>query len=436
MKTTWPVVWVLALAAMPSAQTLCTEGPPTTLGSVTVLFTGVPGLQPIPRTTNDGLQIDCAGLPTVQAHVQISEPPPGVPFLGTLLLANGGAGQALYSSESGGLPVLLALQAHGFRVVDHAMTPGWFSDPLSVRKQSCRFATLLAWVHDRYHTEGMFAALGTSSGAGVLGYALSTWNAERYLDLAVFSGGPPMARYDLMCPQPPPASWPAQCAQLFPPFVIECGQPSCSAQSGIFGPALCIKCSPNPTPREHLEESILHPAADTHYPNTRVHLLFGAQDCTGSVTSGLLFYNAVTGEKLYDFVPATPHSLVLTQLGREAIERTVLAGAASFGAPVAVDVPVWPSGGGPLDLHLRGRAGAPYAAVAALNQSTMTLPPFGWLFLAPPWAPIAGGVLDAAGRSVVSLPGSPLTPLIGIDVYVQALVGTILSNGVHVRVQP
>src|SRR5262249_45382105 len=148
-----------------AAPQMCTSGPPTHVGTATLLATGLPSTSTLSNTSIDILRIDCEGLPTIGCSLQISEPPPGVPLRGTILFSSGAQGFAYFGGETLGLPLLVRLQALGFRLVDRGWAPGWFASGGSVRKQSCRYATMMRWVHDNVHTTGPFCVFGSSGGA-------------------------------------------------------------------------------------------------------------------------------------------------------------------------------------------------------------------------------------------------------------------------------
>ncbi len=433
-RTTWTLFTIAIAATTGLRSQSCGSGPPTTLGQVTVVSQGNTLPSPLPNTTFDVLRIDCAGLPPIGLALQISEPPAGVPVRGTIVFCSGGAGVVFYSSEQNGIPLFQRLLAHGFRLVDRLWAPGWFMDTMSIRKQSCRFATALQWIHDQYHTTGVFGAFGQSGGAAELGYAMTTWNAPDLLDLAVFSGGPPMCRFDLQCPDPPPAAWLQQCTSLIPAHVFECGQPAC-VRIRAFN--LCDKCGPGATAAELRAQSVLHTNAVTHYPNTRTHLLIGTQDCFDGVPSGMLYYNAVTSEKVLEFVPRSPHLILFTQPGQDAIVRALLAGAASRPGPATLGFRAWPSIGAEAVLDLHGPNNQPWAVISSLGTSLTPIPAFGWLELAVPMFVRGQGTLDAtSGRDTLRLPMPPNPALIGLDLYLQGLVGTWLTNRIWMRVVP
>lgn len=106
---------------------------------------------------------------------------------------------------------------------------------------------------------------------------------------------------------------------IVPKGVMEC--PSAC----ILGPAngVCKQVSPDPTPEQPLEDSVMHPGAALNYPKTKVFFLFGAHDCGEPVPIGLTYATKLTSEKSIQFVPHTPHPLFSTPEGRDAIRKAI-----------------------------------------------------------------------------------------------------------------
>ena len=103
---------------------------------------------------------------------------------------------------------------------------------------------------------------------------------------------------------------------IVPKGVMEC--PSAC----ILGPAngVCKQVSPDPTPEQLLEDSLMHPGAALNYPKTKVFFLFGAHDCGEPVPIGLTYATKLTSEKSIQFVP---HPLFSTPEGRDAIRKAI-----------------------------------------------------------------------------------------------------------------
>ncbi len=428
-----PAVFLAFALAAPLAAQACTQGPPTTLGTATIVSTAC-SAGSLPRTTCRTLRIDCAGLQPMEVRVRVTEPDPTVPVRGTVVLGTGGGGTDFYGERPGGPELFTALVARGFRCVDRAWVGGgWFSEVASMRKQSCRYATLLTWVHQNVHIGGVFVATGNSGGSAEIGYALTAWGRGDILDVAVPSGGPPMARLDYLCGLS--STWNNLCRTVTPRAFFECGQPVCTI--GGTG-QVCTNCTPTPTAADLEADSILFPGARLAFPRTRVHVVLGGRDCSSAVPAGFLFFAAITTEKALDVAAGTPHWTPETAAGRDAILRAILGGTACRGVPATVHVPAWPSIGGSLGFSVHGPAGGSYAMLMGVGPALFEFPPFGFVFLdLSVVVMVGGGALDpATGRATLSLavPNDPA--LVGATVWDQALAGLCLTNLVRVQIQP
>src|SRR5438552_1853992 len=104
------------------------------------------GPGPIAGTTCRQLRVSCAGVKPILAQIRITEPAAGVPIRGTVVMGSGGGGAGFYGGE-GGRILVGDVAAMGFRVVDRSWDGevGWISEEGGLRKQSCRYATLLTW---------------------------------------------------------------------------------------------------------------------------------------------------------------------------------------------------------------------------------------------------------------------------------------------------
>lgn len=410
------------------AQT-CTSGPPTTLGSVTVQGTTCSKGNRPPNTSCFHVAVACSGIPTLQAELRVSEPEANRRLRGTVVLGTGGGGTEFYFDRPGGKELIQELQQLGFRVVDRRWyDAGWFGSQLSVRKQSCRYATLLTWIHNNVHTKGAFCASGNSGGSAELCYALSTWGRGDILDVAVPTGGPPMARLDYLCL--PSQAWTNQCRSLVPAGRNECLKIDCNVGTHL----VCVGCGSNATAADLQEDSILHSKATLSYPRTRLHMVLGGRDCSSAFPNALLFYNAVTSEKVLEFAPGTPHWTANTPQGREAILRAILGGIAC--RPGSFNVPALPTVSGTLVLDVHGPASRGFLVYVAVGTGRLELLGLGWVFLATPLYQVGGGTLDNAGRGRFSLkvPNNP--SLAGLEFFHQLITGTCVTNLVHVKILP
>jgi hypothetical protein len=288
------------------------------LGSVTEVPDPCPA-GPIANTTCRRLQVSCPGMKTIEVQLRITEPAPGKPLRGTVVMGSGGGGNSFYAGQPPAQPLVKDIAAMGFLVVDRAWTGGWTTHEGGLKKESCRYATLLTWVHDHLHKEGKFVATGNSGGSAEIGYAMTTWQRGDILDLAIPTSGPPIARLDYACVKEASAEWAPICASIVPKGKMEC-TPTCTLGTSND---VCKQVSATPTLEQLHDDSVMHPGALLDYPKTRVHFLYGAKDCGVPVPMGLTWATKVRTEKEIQFVPNTPHGIYLTPEGREAIRNAI-----------------------------------------------------------------------------------------------------------------
>ncbi len=277
---------------------------------------------PIANTTCRRLVVSCPELKPIQVALRITEPAPDVTFRGTVMMGSGSGGNSFYGGDAPGQILVQEIAAMGFRVVDRNWTGGWTTTEGGLRKESCRYATLLTWVHDHLHKGGKFVATGNSGGSAEISYALTTWGRAAILDVAIPTSGPPLGRLDYACVKEASPEWLSLCATIIPKGVMEC------ASACTLGPAnaVCKQVSGSPTTEQLLEDSVMHPGAVVDYPKTKLYFLYGAHDCEEPVPIGLTYATKVTSEKQIRFVPHTPHPLFSTPEGREAIHTAIKEG--------------------------------------------------------------------------------------------------------------
>ncbi|MEW6005566.1 MAG: T9SS type A sorting domain-containing protein [Stygiobacter sp.] len=276
----------------------------------------------LPNTTCRLLEVRCPNLNPIQVQIRITEPNAGVVSRGTVVFGSGSSGTAFYGDRTEAQILFSELAAMGFRVVDRAWLgqDGWTTREGGLRSESRRYATLLTWIHDSVHVSGAFCATGNSGGSAEIGYALTTWKRGDILDLAVPTSGPAVSRLDYACQNPAPSEWSAISDTIIPPGSMSCKPPI------ILSPnhSVCQQCSDNPTLEQLRYDSVVHPDAVLHYPKTKVHFIYGMNDCAGpSVPIGLTWSSQVTSAKVIEFVPNTSHSIVTSTEGREAIRNAI-----------------------------------------------------------------------------------------------------------------
>jgi hypothetical protein len=293
------------------------------LGTVQELSEPCPA-SPVPNTSCRKLLVTCPDLKPLEVQIRITQPAAGVPLRGTVVMGSGAGGGSFYAMAPPVQELVKQISEMGFLVVDRAWKGGWTTHEGGLKKESCRYATLLTWVHDHLHKGGKFAATGNSGGSAEIGYALTTWGRGDILDLAIPSSGPPVARLDLACVKEPSAEWKAMCASIVPQGKMECAsQCTLGASNDV-----CKQVAAQPTPEQLHDDSVVHPGALLDYPRTRLHFLYGAKDCGEPVPIGLTWATKVRSRKQIDFVPNTPHSIFQTPEGREAVRRAIDEGTA------------------------------------------------------------------------------------------------------------
>jgi hypothetical protein len=277
---------------------------------------------PVPDTKCQLLEVSAPGLKPIRVQVRVAEPPAGVKRRGTVVMGSGGGGNGFYAGAPPVQALVKDLASMGFLVVDRAWNGGWTTHEGGLKRESCRYATLLTWIHDHLHTGGKFVATGNSGGSAEIGYALTTWGRGDILDLAIPTSGPPIARLDLACVKEASPEWSALCASIVPEGKMEC-KSAC-----ILGTSndVCKQVTADPTPEQLLNDSVVHPGAVLNYPKTLVHFLYGAHDCGEPVPVGLTFATKITSRKVIEFVPNTPHNIASTPEGREALRNAIESG--------------------------------------------------------------------------------------------------------------
>jgi hypothetical protein len=301
-------------------------GPAGELGSVTEIPDPCPlGAGTITGTTCKEYRVSCPGLNDMDAQVRVTPPADGIPPRGTVVFGTGGAGINFYAGAPDVPELVASLTALGFRIVDRVWPSpdGWLTAEGGLKKQSCRYATLLTWIHDHIHTGGKFVASGISDGSSELGYALTSWGRASILDLAIPTSGPTMGRMDYVCAKKATPQWASLCASIVPANTMQCSPESCVFGT-LTGPLnICIQVSPQPTTQQLWEDSVVNPDAVLNYPNTLVHFIYGEQDCGEPVPNGLTYATAVTSQRLIEFVPNAPHDMPTTPEGRAAILQAI-----------------------------------------------------------------------------------------------------------------
>jgi hypothetical protein len=299
------------------------------LGSVAInATTCASGNGVLPNTTCTLLSVSCPGIDPLDVELRETAPATGVPERGSVVFGIGGGGTAWYGGQDQGpsTELLQSLVQKGFRVFVRRWVSEWEQGPGGMAAVSCRYATLITWIRER-KPGGAFCVSGNSGGSSEIAYALAHWGRGEIIDLAVPTGGPPMGRIDKGCLDG--ESW---CSALIPSDWQV--QPICGYFSESSLHSIDIAYTPD-TPcadrdqsaRELLHaDSVVADGATLHYPKTKLEFIWGKQDGTYAVASGLEYANAVTSDKKLTFVPDVGHSVMGSTAGAQAIGQAIESG--------------------------------------------------------------------------------------------------------------
>jgi len=280
----------------------------------------------VPGATCHRAEVTCEGLDPIEVTVLIGRPPEGVPVKGGVTFSSGTGGTTWYNAA-----IAKALVEEGFVTIRRRWSYDWETGPGGMRRSSCRFATMLEWLRSRDWTQGRpLCATGNSGGASEIAYGLSAQGMGEVLDLAVVTGGPPMGRVDLGCLGA--AAWEQQCHDLVPEDAcpdegLSCGYTpgATSLIDSAYEGAPCAAAAEGGDVDELVLDSVVSPLGVYDYPQTRVHIIQGREDCSEAAPLGMLYAEAVTSEKEVEWVDA-PHGVFQSQAGMEAIRDAILTG--------------------------------------------------------------------------------------------------------------
>jgi hypothetical protein len=280
----------------------------------------------VPGATCHRAEVTCEGLDPIELTVLTGRPPQGVPVKGIVTFSSGLGGTSWYNAT-----LAKALVNEGFITLRRRWSYDWETGPGGMRRSSCRFATMLQWLRSREWTQGKpLCATGNSGGASEVAYTLTAQGAGDLLDLAVVTGGPPMGRVDLGCLGGAP--WESECHDLVPADACPDEQLSCGYTAGAvslidsaYDGTPCAEASVGGDAQKLSLDSVVSPLGVYSYPQTRVHLIQGREDCTEAAPLGMLYANAVISEKEVEWVDA-PHGVFQSQDGMAAIRDAILTG--------------------------------------------------------------------------------------------------------------
>ncbi len=269
----------------------------------------------------------CPGVADMTAYLKISEPN-GNPA-GTIVLGGGGGGGGFYEQAfavaDAGAVIINTLLAAGYRVVQRAWTTqpnGWLTGPGGASRLACRYATLVDGVYQTYHTGGGYCLHGNSGGAAEVGFALAHYGLGREVDFALPSSGPPFGRVDYGCLGTALPAWAALC-----PMLRSCNGGSCAytgPPQGLIDQTYgqnVSDCQNRNAQNASVwyDDSVQSSFAIYDYPQTVVHFLFGAEDCSEAVPLGRVYADAITTAKAFAIVPNAQHDLPNWPSGAQAV---------------------------------------------------------------------------------------------------------------------
>jgi len=307
-----------------SATATFTSGP-RPLGNVTLV--GSP--TPCSDAWCYGVDVSCPSLAQVaHATLKVGEPTGGPPR-GTILFAAGFTGTALWETWGTDAPrVLGELQAAGFRTVQLGWSSTWYLGASFLlegeAKLACRPASVARWVYDNLYTPDAgtaFCGAGDSNGASQIAYALTQYGLADLFAAVELDGGPNWARIDIGCLRTDPtnsALWYSLNARSNTDWGF--GYPSdgsgpCAAQRWVYT-------------SQFQAASLAYGGWPYVYPKTMMHFLFGQQDITSTAGHGRYYHDLLvrSGSPLVqlDVVPNTPHTVVSTTTGANAIRDVLL----------------------------------------------------------------------------------------------------------------
>jgi hypothetical protein len=292
------------------------QAPPDSLG--TIQSSSVPCEGHLSGGTCYALDITCPQLPNYTAYVKIFEPT--VAVTGTVLFVSGGTGTDLLERRIYGSLVLQKILAKGYRPVEltygypfNLNEQGWQAnaDGAGVRAASCRFATVLQWVHDNLLDAGTpLCSSGNSAGAQLEGESMAHYGSSGILAFAELSSGPPFGRVDYACENTQAVAT-SPCSGAGDSLAV---QPTTSAKfiDPAYPGAWCSSAYATHSTvhqAQFMNDSITLSDPVLNYPDTFVNFLFGQDDTTSAIRQGLLYLGAITSATGNECVAGAGHTV-------------------------------------------------------------------------------------------------------------------------------
>ena len=231
------------------------------------------------------------------AHLKVTNP--GT-YEGTVVFFSGGGGNTFWedsfaNSITGTLQSALNLN---YRVIQVKWASAWLNGTAGALALAARPASLIKAIRDDatlYTTGKPFIVVGHSAGSSALAYTLAHYGGGDWIDMAVFSAGPPHARQDYGSMGTGDATWaaigPALCTTG---SVIDYTGAEQAIHDGSYGRTYFASKSAcggvdNPASRD----SILRADAALDYQQTSMRFVYGDADVSVATPLGRHFRSRV-----------------------------------------------------------------------------------------------------------------------------------------------
>lgn len=282
---------------------------------------GTVNASPVPCPA-DGLQatacyaldISCPAIPDYTAYAKMFMPARPV---GAIIFTIGGVANDVYESYKYGGMIVQNVTAANYEAVELTFgepfsdSPGWQYDVsgMGVRAASCRYATVVAWVHDQMNGAPV-CATGNSGGGALIGEGLAHYGLGDYLKFAELTSGPPFSRLDYGC------------LDTIAPATEYCSGADVGMDLGVSdaenfidpaypGPWCSSSLEDHSTEHEaeFLQDSVVSTDAVLDYPKTTLRFLFGGLDTTSAIRQGLYYQSQIVQQPSYACIKEATHSM-------------------------------------------------------------------------------------------------------------------------------
>lgn len=275
---------------------------------------------------------------------------------GLVVFFTGGRGTGWWSDQPEAPAFADRLRGHGFTIVQVRWLDSWLVSSPGNDAGTAHLgglpAAVIRHVYENYYLplgvpphavgEAGFCVSGNSGGSSQTAYALSHFGLDTIIDVAIPTGGPPHSALgkSLMDRPGEEAYWyPLSTRQFIDEGFgyLDGNGPGANHDSGFV-------------PR-WLEESVATGGNDYFHPATRVHFIIGAQDLQMQTVAGdyvARLRNEGTPFLAYEIAPNTPHRVLSTREGQDALHAAILGTTAVGvgGGPASATLallPSWPN---------------------------------------------------------------------------------------------